>query len=78
MAPASSGPGRRAVLSTTVSAAPPPPDAPGNLSPRVTAAIAASVAAITGEPVDDATPAARRAATVIRAIQAHRLPTTER
>lgn len=52
-------------------AAPPPPAATGDLPPRVAAAIAASVAAIAGRPVDEADPAAHRAVTVIRAIQAH-------
>ncbi|HEX7135675.1 MAG TPA: hypothetical protein VF228_24065 [Iamia sp.] len=42
------------------------------LPPRVTAAIAASVAAIAGDPVAEDDPAAHRAAVVIRAIQAHR------
>jgi hypothetical protein len=57
-----------------VSAAPLPPDGPGDLPPRVAVAIAASVAAIAGEPVDETEPSAHRAATVIRAIQAHRRP----
>jgi len=66
-----------------VSAAPLPPDGPGDLPPRVTVAIAASIAALTGEPVDETQPPAHRAATVIRAIQAHqvdrphRAPTAE-
>ena len=73
-----SGPGRWAVLSATVSAAPLPPDGPGDLPPRVTVAIAASIATIAGEPVDEAQPPARRAATVIRAIQAHEVDRTRR
>jgi predicted DNA-binding transcriptional regulator YafY len=44
----------------------PDPAAP---TPRETAAIAAALAAIDGRPVDEADPAARRAAAVIRAIQ---------
>ena len=54
-----------------MSAAALPPDGPGDLPPRVAVAIAASIAAMAGEPVDETQPSARRAATVIRAIQAH-------
>lgn len=51
---------------------PPPPVDAGGLPPRVTAAIAASLTAIAGEPVAEDDPAAHRAAVVIRAVQAHR------
>lgn len=47
---------------------PVPPD-PAALTPREATAIAAALAVIDGRPVDEADPAARRAATVIRAIQ---------
>ncbi len=42
------------------------------LPPAASAAIEASLAAVAGEPVAEDDPAARRAAVVIRAIQAHR------
>ncbi|QYG93715.1 hypothetical protein HC251_15640 [Iamia sp. SCSIO 61187] len=53
-------------------AVPPPAAADGGApGARADVAIAAALAAIDGGPVDDSRPA-RRAATVIRAIQAHR------